>query len=247
MRFVVIAMALLLQLEMVSAAAQETAGSSPVANDVADAKARKLFNEGSVAYEAGEFEKALDKFRKSYELSKRPALLFNIGTAADRLRKNEMAYRYLSEYREKVPNAKNAENVDRRIELLRKEIEEDKERERLQREELERLERSSKLLPTLLISLGVVAVATGAVLFGVAISNKNTIDGFVEGEMPMWIDHQAKADRIPVFSTIGLIAMGVGAFTAGLGAVLLATSGSKKTSKVALSFTGTGFSLGGRF
>jgi tetratricopeptide (TPR) repeat protein len=56
-----------------------------------DPEAHGLFLAGEAAYEAGRFEDALRYFQQSYELSPRPALLFNIGQAADRARLDSIA------------------------------------------------------------------------------------------------------------------------------------------------------------
>lgn len=56
-----------------------------------DAEARGLFEAGRAAFADGRFEDARDYFRRSSELSRRDALLYNIGTAEDRLRNDAAA------------------------------------------------------------------------------------------------------------------------------------------------------------
>ena len=44
-------------------------------------KAKKAFALGKKAFDAGDFPQAITKFKESYELSKNPVLLYNIGFA----------------------------------------------------------------------------------------------------------------------------------------------------------------------
>jgi tetratricopeptide (TPR) repeat protein len=53
-----------------------------------DEEARALFQAGRRAFADARYEDALDRFRSAYELSHRPELLYNIGHAADRLRRD---------------------------------------------------------------------------------------------------------------------------------------------------------------
>jgi Flp pilus assembly protein TadD len=62
------------------------------AQDYRDKAARGLFEAGSVAFEEGRFEEALDHSTKAYELSpNRHLLLYNIGSSLDRLRRDKEA------------------------------------------------------------------------------------------------------------------------------------------------------------
>src|SRR5688572_10540522 len=54
-------------------------------NSASDEEARSLFQAGEVAFEQGQFERALEHFTRAYELSPRPELLFNIGNVQERL------------------------------------------------------------------------------------------------------------------------------------------------------------------
>ncbi len=53
-----------------------------------DGEARRLYEAGVVAFDDGTFEAALSLFQRAYELSPRPQMLYNTGTAADRPRPN---------------------------------------------------------------------------------------------------------------------------------------------------------------
>jgi tetratricopeptide (TPR) repeat protein len=81
-------------------------------------EARNLFRAGSSAYSEGRYESALDYFRRSYELSGRSMLLYNMATAADRLRQDEDALRWYRQYLEEVPDAPNASEVKSRAAVI---------------------------------------------------------------------------------------------------------------------------------
>ena len=83
-----------------------------------DDEARMLFEAGRVAYSAGRFDDALGYFRRAYEISGRAVLLYNVGSAADKLRQDAVALDALRRYLEAVPTAENREEVEARIRVL---------------------------------------------------------------------------------------------------------------------------------
>lgn len=101
-----------------SASAQEAEGSN-----ASDEEARALYQAGRVAFDDGRFADALGYFERAHELSGRPQLLFNIGSAADRLRRNAVALEHFEAYLEAVPDAENRRSVEARITLLRDALE----------------------------------------------------------------------------------------------------------------------------
>jgi tetratricopeptide (TPR) repeat protein len=97
------------------AAAPAAAQDSP-----AEAEARSVFDAGQVAFTAGHYADALVYFKRSYDLSHRPALLFNIGLCHDRLREDDAAIEAYDRYLAEVPTAANRGEVDGRLEALRR-------------------------------------------------------------------------------------------------------------------------------
>jgi tetratricopeptide (TPR) repeat protein len=83
-----------------------------------DAVARGLFQAGKAAYEAGKYEDALTFFEQAHTRSGRPQLLFNIGQAAERLRRDEKALEVFRAYLTQVPDAPNRVEVEARIKQL---------------------------------------------------------------------------------------------------------------------------------
>jgi len=92
---------------------------SPQQVDLKDEEARQLFQAARLAFQDGRFEDALRSFRRAYDLSGRPGLLYNIGTTADRLRRDDEAIEAFEKYLELAPNAPNHGEVERRLEVLR--------------------------------------------------------------------------------------------------------------------------------
>lgn len=88
------------------------------APSVDEMEGRARFEAGRAAFVAGRFNDALDDFQRAYRLTKNPVLLFNIGAAADRLRKDEVALEAFDAYLKQVPNAENRAEVQGRLQVL---------------------------------------------------------------------------------------------------------------------------------
>lgn len=120
-RFLAISLLVLLAQPSRGAAQSATEVQAPGDGD-RDAEARALFEAGEVAFREGRYENALEYLERSYELSQRPALLYNIGTTYDRLRRDEQALSAFERYLEARPDAQNRAEVERRIAVLREAI-----------------------------------------------------------------------------------------------------------------------------
>lgn len=83
-----------------------------------DAVARELFEAAELSVGRGDYERALGLFQQAFELSDRPALLFNAANAAERLRRDELALELYASYLERVPDAPNRAAVEARMEQL---------------------------------------------------------------------------------------------------------------------------------
>lgn len=88
------------------------------ANAGDDAVARELFEAAELSVGRGDYERALGLFQQAFELSDRPALLFNAANAAERLRRDELALELYASYLERVPDAPNRAAVEARMEQL---------------------------------------------------------------------------------------------------------------------------------
>ena len=83
-----------------------------------DQEARMLFEAGRVAYAAGRFEDSLGYFQRAHEMSGRAVLLYNVASAADKLRRDAVALDAFRRYLEAVPTAENRAEVESRIHVL---------------------------------------------------------------------------------------------------------------------------------
>jgi tetratricopeptide (TPR) repeat protein len=106
-----------------AAAAEEAATAEVSAESARDEEARSLFEAGRSAFADGRYEDALGDFQRAYELSGRAALLYNVGTTADRLRESEAALAAFERYLVEVPDPSNRAEVEARVRHLRQEVE----------------------------------------------------------------------------------------------------------------------------
>jgi tetratricopeptide (TPR) repeat protein len=105
-------------------ASSARAQQAPAAPDASrDREARGLFEAGGEAFTAGRYADALDYFQRAYALSGRAVLLYNIGVAADRLRRDDEAItafeRYLSDAPATITNRTEVEGRLRALEEIR--------------------------------------------------------------------------------------------------------------------------------
>lgn len=94
--------------------------------EVRQEEARALFRAAQVAYDAGRFEVALERFTEAYTLSNRPQLLYNIGLAAERLGRRQEALAAYRAYLQLHPSASNREEVEGRARSLEIALETDR-------------------------------------------------------------------------------------------------------------------------
>lgn len=114
--------------------AQPAPAAAPASDE--DAKLRRaeeLFNNGNQLYQEGSYEAAILAFQESYELSKLPALLYNIGNAYEKIGDFANARKFLDQYRAYAPE-KEREKLSRRLQNLDLRIREADEKARLERE-----------------------------------------------------------------------------------------------------------------
>ncbi len=133
----------------------------------ADEEARALFAAGREAYNDARYEEALGLFHRAYELSGRPAMLYNIGQTADRLRLDAEAMEAFDSYLRALPRADNHLEVETRLAVLRRSV-------------TERPQPSTTdggvdgVLVALLVGAGVLVLAGVSVGVGVALYDPGT-------------------------------------------------------------------------
>jgi tetratricopeptide (TPR) repeat protein len=85
---------------------------------------RQHYEKATRAYDVQKYGEAIDEYQRAYEIGGDPAMLYNIGQAhrlADQLPE---AVRFYRRYLQRSPNARNRDDVDRKIADLERTIEE---------------------------------------------------------------------------------------------------------------------------
>ncbi|AKF09627.1 tetratricopeptide repeat protein [Sandaracinus amylolyticus] len=194
-----------------------------------DAEARALFDAGAASYEAGRYDEALGYFQRSYELSGRPQLLYNIGSAAERTRQDALALRSYEEYLRLVPDAPNRARAETRIEALRRIVSADETAEPPTAEQAATAavvepstgpsggEPSSGpgVGPWIVVGGGAAVMVAGAILLGVGLADRAAVEDPADGAR--WADAEAAYERGPAILTSGIVLLPVGAAIVGAG------------------------------
>ncbi len=94
-----------------------TIGAAPVRaqGDADQARSKALYQEGSRAYKDGEYERAVELFLSAYDLSRAPAILFNIAQAYRLAGSCDRALAYYRRSLAEEPDASNRAEVEERI------------------------------------------------------------------------------------------------------------------------------------
>lgn len=83
--------------------------------------ARDAFTIGRTAYEGGDYQLAYDKFKESFQLSHEPALLYNIASALQGLKRPHDAAEALRSFLRLQPNDPDRGKIEQRIATLEEE------------------------------------------------------------------------------------------------------------------------------
>lgn len=87
-----------------------------------DREARERFERGRDAFSRGDFSTAATEFERAYALSRRAQLLYNIGTAHERLHRWEQARTAFQRYLDEVPDAHDRAEVEARLRVIEVEV-----------------------------------------------------------------------------------------------------------------------------
>ncbi len=86
-----------------------------------DQAAREAYTVGKQAYEAGDYQRAYDKFKESFQLSHEPALLYNIASALQGLKRPHEAAEALRSFLRVMPSDPDRPKIEQRIATLEEE------------------------------------------------------------------------------------------------------------------------------
>ena len=224
--------------------------------DGVDREARALFDAGRLAFSEGRYDNALEHFQRAYELSGRPQLLFNIGIAAERLRRDREAVAAFRAYLHALPDTDQRASVEARIGILEEAIAEDEAtaqpREassgpRAELPEPQRRAEGARITGPIVLLAGSGAVAIASVvLLGVSASQASTVEGAERGTQ--WEEVADAYDRAKPMSIAGAVGLGLGvALAAGGVSWLLVGSKADTPRGVAVSPALGGLIVQGRF
>lgn len=193
-------------------------------------EARALFAAAEAAYEDGRFADAEEHFRRSYELSGRHELLYNIGLSAEQARHDAAALEAYESFVERVPDSSHAARARNRIEALRSivsgdtpaassaEPANDRPRAELSTEtsaETSTVSSGGSAAPWIVVGAGGAAAIVGAVLVGVAAADVSAVENAERGTA--WADVSEAYGRSEALSIAGFVLLGVGVAAAGAG------------------------------
>src|SRR3954468_21610287 len=86
-----------------------------------DTAAKNAFKVGKAAYETGDYQLAYDKFKESFQLSHEPALLYNIASALQGLKRPHDAAEALRSFLRLQPPDPDRPKIEQRIATLEEE------------------------------------------------------------------------------------------------------------------------------
>jgi tetratricopeptide (TPR) repeat protein len=213
------------------------------ADETDEELAKRYYKLGETLYHRSEFEGALKQFKRSYDLSKKAALLFNIARCHESLGQHAEAVAAYEAYLESNP--RNTENVRMRIKNLRRLIEKNKQDEPPQpapdepkvtatQTPTEDVEREAPAAPTaaddrsrplrltgwILAGSGAALLVTGTVMGVMARSKQSELeDANTAGEE--YRDYKGTHDQGDALNKACIATLVVGGLAAAAGAVLV--------------------------
>lgn len=207
-----------------------------------DERARRHFESGSSYYDSGNYARALEEFETAFELSSRPALLYNLYIAHERLGHLEEAHSHLERYlrEEDIPDDRRVILEQRLANLQARMTTSESEPEPTPQPEPEpnpapapaapaaapAEEESSTTIGTAPL-FAFIAAGAGLVMAGVFGMMALVEDGGLECSPACSEDD---VSNLRTYNVIADVSLGVGVLGAVLGAVLLATSGDEEPS-----------------
>jgi tetratricopeptide (TPR) repeat protein len=234
--------------------AQAAEGGGDDATAPEDVRAREAFTLGSRAFEDRRWEDAVRYFERAYELSGRPALLYNLGAAYERMGARERGIDAFERYLEASPNAENRTEVEERLHNLRAGLDPpDAAAEDGNARESGNAESGSNAVdvdagpgaaPWIVMGTGALAAGLGGVLMGLASAAKGRVESAPMGTY--WDTVEGEAADASTFSIVGAILLGVGGAALVSGLVWLLVGDRDDAHRVVAILPG-GVSVWGRF
>src|SRR5439155_25658622 len=89
-------------------------------------EAKRITRQALVHYDLGEWDKAIAEFKRAYEISEAPTLLFNLAQAHRKKKEYAEALKLYESYLRRLPGARNRALVERFQAESRRELEKEK-------------------------------------------------------------------------------------------------------------------------
>ncbi len=230
------------------------AGTAHAQSDVPasdDEEAHLRFEAGRVAFSRGRFEDALADFQRAYALSHRYALLYNIGQAFDRLRRDDEAIDALEQFLAEAPaDDPNRAEVEARIGVMRAA------REHAQAAAVAAQPPPPAPAPAppaldpgpwIVVGVGGAIVVAGAIVLALGVSDQATVEN---ATAPMrWASLTDTYERAPILQGVGVgaLVLGVAGVAVGLAWGLSGSSGSTSSDHARLRLGPGTLTLEGQF
>ncbi len=235
-------------------------------------EAKRLFEKGEELYSKGDYEKAIESWELSYDLSEADLILESVANAYERLGQVEKARDYLGRWRASAPEDEHAA-LDARLAKLDERIARDKVAQQAKdakdkaakdaqakREAEERADREGGKLfvPGIVIAgVGAGAAITGGVLDILALNGRPDASAVCAesagGKLLCRESSRAAIEQSNTFATVGDILLIAGTATAAVGVVLVVVKSGKKKDETKAAATpwflpgGGGILVGGKF
>ncbi|MRG97927.1 hypothetical protein [Polyangium spumosum] len=217
----------------------------PNKNDPKLVEAKRLFQQGEDLYTKGDYEKAIEVWEMSFELSQRELILESIANAHERLGNAEKAREYLGRWREAAPQEEHADldarlqKLDERIakekaEQAAKEKAEKDAKDKREAEERAKREGGKLFMPGVILAAAGGAVALGGgVLDILAVTRRpdatSVCGTTLDNRQICRASARDDIETSNTFATVGDIMLIGGGVAAAVGVVLVVTqSGGKK-------------------
>jgi len=213
------------------------------------AEAKRLFEQGEESYSKGDYEKAIESWQMSFELSGKELILESIANAHERLGEQEKARDYLGRWRAAAPPSEHAD-LDARIAKLDERIAKDKAekaaKEKADKEAKDKADKEAKerekreggklFVPGLIIGgAGAVIALTGGALdivAGVKRPDPAAVCGTAsDGKQICRDSARGDIETSNTLATVGDIMLIAGGVTTVVGAVLVITQSRSKPNK----------------
>lgn len=231
-----------------------------------DEEARGLFNAGEAAFSDARYEDALRYFRDAYRLSGRPGLLYNIGVAADRLRRDQEALEAFERFlAESPPGTRQRQDAEARVRVLREAVARGEQAApstastgdgaSAQGDGAQGAASTSSApsagggdatVGWIVLGAGAAVAVVGAVLLGVGQADASSVESAPDGTP--WLDVADAASRADLLRNLGWVFLGVGVAGAVAGLTLaIIEGGSGSGERATLELVPGGLRLSGSF